>query len=98
MKKIFNIQEENKNSERLVEAIKHEIRKYLKRERTKKLPVGSPFWLFACRVGKNEENTKEVLVQELTAAIDTAYAEKWSECFVEIVARPAKNLKTPEEK
>ena len=98
MKKIFNIQEENKNSERLVEAIKHEIRKYLKRERNKKLPEGAPFWIFECRIGNNEESAKEVLVQELISAIDVALSEKWSECFVEIVAKPAKNLKSSEKK
>ena len=98
MKKIFLIQEENKNSDRLVESIKHEIRKYLKRERNKKLPEGAPFWIFECRIGNNEESAKEVLVQELISAIDVASSEKWSECFVEIVAKPAKNLKSSEKK
>ena len=98
MKKIFLIQEENKNSDRLVESIKHEIRKYLKRERNKKLPEGAPFWIFECRIGNNEESAKEVLVQELISAIDVALSEKWSECFVEIVAKPAKNLKSSEKK
>lgn len=93
MKKIFRIQEENKNSDRAIDAIKHELRKYLKRERNKKLPEGSPFWIFECRIGESEEHAKEVLVQELIAAIDTAHTEKWSTCYVEIVAKPAKNLK-----
>jgi len=97
VKKIFPLQSETKQPERVIDAIKHDIRKYLKRERTKKLPVGSPFWIFACRVGQNEASAKEVMVQELTLAIDTAYTEKWSECFVEIVAHPAKNLKVKKE-
>jgi len=97
VKKIFPLQSETKQPERVIDAIKHDIRKYLKRERAKKLPTGSPFWIFACRVGENEESAKEILVQELTSAIDTAYNEKWSECFVEIVAQPAKNLKVKKE-
>lgn len=96
MKKIFPLQEENKNSDRVVDAIKHEIRKYLKRERAKKLPSGAPFWIFECRVGQTAQNAEEVLVQELMAAIDKAHAEKWSECYVEIIAKPAKkSVSTP---
>ncbi len=93
MKKIFPLQSETKQPERVADAIKHEIRKYLKRERNKKLPEGSPFWIFECRIGANEESAKEVMVAELIPSIDTAYTEKWGECFVEIVAKPAKNLK-----
>ena len=98
MKKIFALHSETKQPERVIDAIKHEIRKYLKRERNKKLPEGSPFWIFECRVGESEERAKEVLVQELIGAIDTAHTEKWSACYVEIVAKPAKNLKTFSEK
>ena len=98
MKKIFPLHSETKKTERLVEGIKHEIRKYLKRERNKKLPEGAPFWIFECRVGENAESTKEVPLQELMSAIDLAYNEKWNECFVEIVAKPAKNLKKTSEK
>lgn len=94
MKKIFPLQSETKQPERVIDAIKHEIRKYLKRERNKKLPQGSPFWIFECRIGKSEENSNEILVQELIAAIDTAYVQKWNECFVEIIAKPAKKLAT----
>ena len=93
MKKIFSLHSETKQPERVIDAIKHEIRKYLKRERNKKLPEGSPFWIFECRVGESEERAKEVLVQELIGAIDTAHTQKWSACYVEIVAKPAKNLK-----
>lgn len=93
MKKIFALHSETKQPERVIDAIKHEIRKYLKRERNKKLPEGSPFWIFECRAGESEESAKEVLVQELIGVIDTAHAQKWSACYVEIVAKPAKNLK-----
>lgn len=94
LKKIFTLHSETKQPERMIDAIKHEIRKYLKRERNKKLPEGAPFWIFECRVGVSEQSSNEVLVQELIAAIDTAYAEKWSECYIEIVAKPAKKSET----
>jgi len=97
LKKIFPLEQENKNSDRVIDALKHEIRKYLKRERNKKLPEGSPFWIFECRMGRNEATAQEVLVQDLIEAIDQAHAEKWGECYIEIIAKPAKNLKPKEE-
>lgn len=97
MKKTFPLHSDTKQTERVIEALKHEIRKYLKRERNKKLPEGSPFWIFECRIGENEERAKEVFVHELIAAIDTAYTLKWHECYIEILAKPAKNLKPKEE-
>jgi hypothetical protein len=38
MKKNFPLQIEGKNSERILEAVKHEIRKYFKRERNRAVP------------------------------------------------------------
>ncbi|ACZ11941.1 DUF6172 family protein [Sulfurospirillum deleyianum] len=97
MKKIFPLEQENKNSDRVIDALKHEIRKYLKRERNKKLPEGSPFWIFECRFGQSAEETSLVYVQDLIAALDNAYAQKWQECYIEIIAQPAKNLKPTKE-
>lgn len=90
MKKIFKLQEENKNSDRLVEAIKHDIRKYIKRERSKKLPKDFGYWDFECRFGQTSDTAEEVHSGELTTALDKALAEKWNECYVEIIAKPAK--------
>lgn len=89
MKKIFQLQAENKNSDRLVEAIKHDIRKYIKRERSKKLPKDFGFWDFECRFGQTSDTAKSLHSAELTAALDTANSEKWTECYVEIIAKPA---------
>lgn len=94
MKKIFHIQEENKNSERLVEAIKHEIRKYIKRERSKKLPKDFGFWDFECRFGQTNQSAKSVHSAELTAELDRALSEKWEACYVEIIAKPAQKPQT----
>jgi hypothetical protein len=51
MKKNFPLQIEGKNSERTLEAVKHEIRKYFKRERNRALPKDVDFWDFDCKVG-----------------------------------------------
>ncbi|MFY8042823.1 MAG: DUF6172 family protein, partial [Rhodoferax sp.] len=40
MKKTFSLAVEGKHPDRLLDAIKHEIRKYFKRERNRSLPEG----------------------------------------------------------
>ncbi|WP_345975227.1 DUF6172 family protein [Sulfurimonas sp. HSL3-7] len=89
MKKIFHLQQENKNPDRLLESIKHEIRKYLKRERGKKLPEKAVFWDFDCRFGQNSEEAHGVLASEIITALDKAHTDKWEQCYVEIIARAA---------
>ena len=90
MKKIFHLQVENKNSDRLVESIKHEIRKYIKRERTKKTPEGFHFWDFDCKFGETSESAQAIHQADFGEEIDKANSAKWSECYVEIIAKPAK--------
>ena len=94
MKKIFNIQEENKNSERLVEAIKHDIRKYIKRERSKTLPKDFGFWDFECRFGQTSQSAVSVHSAQLSAELDKALSEKWDACYVGIISKPAKKPET----
>jgi hypothetical protein len=94
LKKVFKLQEENKNSDRLVEAIKHDIRKYIKRERTKKLPQDFGFWDFDCQFGQTSETAKPVHSAELTIELDKALAKKWEACYVEIIAKACQKPKT----
>ena len=95
MKKIFHLQVENKNSDRLVDAIKHEIRKYIKRERTKKTPEGFHFWDFECKFGETSESAQAIHQADLSEEVDKAHSAKWSECYVEIIAVPAKKPVAP---
>lgn len=99
MKKIFRLTDEKKKPERIIEASKHEIRKYLKRERGKKLPEGADYWDFDCCYGQNGEGTQPIHVAEITSALDKAYEAKWEQCYIEIIAKPAqRELKVTEEK
>lgn len=93
MKKIFHLQQENKNPDRLLESIKHEIRKYLKRERSKKLPEEAVFWDFDCRFGQSSDEAQGVLASEVIAALDKANADKWEQCYVEIIAKASYKVK-----
>jgi len=87
MKKVFKLQVENKKPERQLESIKNEIRKYLKRERNKKLPDDAIYWDFECRFGKEADSAKQVTATALTTALDEAHSEAWAACYVEIIAK-----------
>lgn len=89
MKKVFRLTDEKKKPERVIEASKHEIRKYLKRERSKKLPEGADYWDFDCCFGQNGEENQSIHVAEITSALDKAYEAKWEQCYIEIIAKPA---------
>ena len=45
MRKTYLLNIEGKNRDRLLEASKHDIRKYVKRERSRALPEGVDFWI-----------------------------------------------------
>ncbi len=75
MKKRFQLQVENKNPDRLLEAIKHEIRKYIKREKRKPLLEGVDYWRIECRFAKEGEELKDIKFEELMRHIDEAAAE-----------------------
>lgn len=94
MKKIFKLQQENKNPDRLLEAVKNEIRKYLKRERKKKLPEDAVYWDFDCRFGRSSEEAEGLSVSEIITALDRAHEATWSECYVEIIAKASMKKET----
>jgi len=94
LKKTFYLREENKNPERLLESIKHEIRKYMKRERKKKLPEEAVFWDFDCRFGQNNDTAEPLPSSGLITALDKAYEAGWDACYVEITARASMKAKT----
>ena len=94
MKKIFKLQQENKNPDRLLEAVKNEIRKYLKRERKKKLPEDAIYWDFDCRFGRSSEEAEGLSTSEIIAALDRANEAAWNECYVEIIAKASMKKET----
>lgn len=87
MKKSFPTQSGNHAPARVIEGIKGEIKKYLKRERNKKLPEGVDFWDFDCRVGVDKGSAKNVHVQELSKAIDETTASEPEVIYIEILAK-----------
>ena len=90
MKKTFKLQVENKNPDRIVEAIKHEVRKYIKREKRKALPENTDFWFFDCKFAMNDEEPKQIEFAEITKSIDEAAEAKCVTFYLEIIARAEK--------
>ena len=88
MKKIFPFEVPGRQAPRVVEAIKNDVRKYLKRERRKALPEGVDFWDFDCRVGQGSAEPEPKHVEELIGAIDQASASEADSVYIEILAKP----------
>jgi len=87
MKKTFSLRVEGKNPERLLDATKHEIRKYIKRERRRALPEGVDFWDFDCRFGANADTAQITHIAELTPLIDALVQGGGTQFYVEILAK-----------
>ena len=98
MKKSFPLKVDGKKSERVIESIKFEVRKYLKRERRKALPEGVDFWDFDCKVGEDTKPAQSLHVAEVPKAIEAAFANEWTSIYLEILAKPAKRSKKVKEK
>jgi len=88
MKKVFKLTDVQKHEDRVLEAVKHEIRKYVKREKKKKLDdAEKTYWDFDCRIGATEEDAKVVAYEGLIKALDAVKATDAKECYVEILAK-----------
>lgn len=93
MKKNFKLTDTKLAPARQVDAVKHEINKYIARERRKKLAEGFDYWDFDCRIGEDAALCKEIAIAEINKSIDS-FVEKNAETFyLEILAKPARRLK-----
>ena len=89
MRKTYPLRPEGKHPDRVLEAVKHDIRKYLKRERRRELPEGMHFWDFDCRFGASQDVAQAVHVAALIAELDTLAKAGGEQAYVEILARAA---------
>ncbi len=88
MKKTFELVHPKIKLARRVDAVKHEVKKYLKRERNKKLPQGVDYWDFDCKFGNTEAEAKTIHVSEINKLIDKTQDENLTSFYVEILAKP----------
>lgn len=87
MKKTFQLAVEGKNPDRVLEAVKHEIRKYIRRERRRVLPPGVDYWDFDCKFGLTPETAEVVHLGAITASIDGVAKEAGDKFYIEILAK-----------
>jgi hypothetical protein len=87
MKKNFPLQAEGKHPDRVLEAVKHDIRKYFKRERNRDVPKGVDFWDFDCKVGLSAESAQVVRVSGVIEAVDAAAKTGATSVYVEILSK-----------
>ncbi|MDA3925117.1 MAG: DUF6172 family protein [Kiritimatiellae bacterium] len=96
MKKTFNLINEKIKYPRQVEAVKHDIKKYIKRERRKDLPKDVDFWDFSCKYGDTENEAEVIHLAEINKCIDGAEKRGLDSFYVEILAKPGHRTKKPQ--
>ena len=88
MKKIFKLTDEKKHEDRVLEAVKNDIRKYVKREKKKDLPDKKlMYWDFDCKVGTTVDDAKVIAYEELIKGLDAVKATGATEVYVEVMAK-----------
>ena len=95
MRKTYQLQAEGRHPDRVLDAVKHDVRKYLKRERRRPLPEGVDFWDFACRFGLSAEVAETVHLSAVISSIDTAAKEQATLVYVEILTTHGKRKPRP---
>jgi hypothetical protein len=88
MRKTYPLRPEGKNPDRVLDAVKHDIRKYQKRERRVPLPEGADFWDFECRFGASKETAEVLHPGALIAALDALAQAGGDTVYVELLAKP----------
>ena len=88
MNKTFKLEHPKIKVPRVVDSVKHEIRKFLKKERKKDLPAGAKYWGFDCKFGQSEEMAVEVPLPSLMEYIDDLVANNIMTIYVEITPKP----------
>lgn len=95
MKKTFKLTHPKIKYPRLIESARHDVKKYVKRERNKVLPEGADFWDFGCRFGNTEEDAAEIHLAEISKCIDQVERKQLESFYLEILAKPGYRTKKP---
>jgi hypothetical protein len=90
MRKTFPLHVDGKHPDRVLDAVKHDIRKYLKRERSRAFPEGFDRWDFDCKFGATQDSAEVVDVASIIDRINALAAEGGTQFYVEILAKGGK--------
>ncbi len=97
MKKNFSMTHPKIKVPRLVEAIKYEVKKYIKRERRKPLPPNVDYWDFDCRYGADEASSEVIHLSAVNKSISQAETDQLESFYLEILVKPGHRTKKPKE-
>lgn len=89
MKKTFLLTDSNKPADRHIDSIKHEIKKYIARERKKTLPEGSHYWDFDCQFGNNESEVADIHISEINSKISEFVTEEKESFHLVLLSKAA---------
>jgi hypothetical protein len=87
VKKTFQLNIEGKHRDRVLEATKHEIRKYMQRQLRKALPAGVDYWDWDCKFGSNADTAVVAHYAAITKLIDEVAATGAASFYIELVAK-----------
>jgi len=87
MKKTFLLTDNKKDPQRILDSIKHNIRKYIKREKRKELPEGSNFWKIDCKFGTTESNAIEIKFEDVMKNINKVSKDNLDSFYIELIAK-----------
>lgn len=93
MKKTYTLTHEKIKYPRLIDAAKHDVKKYLRRERNKDLPKDSDYWDFDCKFGTSNESAKSIHLSAINEHIDEIASKNLPSFYLEIIAKPAVRTK-----
>lgn len=89
MRKNYALRPEGKHPDRVLDAVKHDIRRYMRRVRGQAVPADADFWDFDCRLGETAEAAQAVHPGELIKQLDSLAKTGASHCYVELLPRAA---------
>lgn len=95
MKKTYPLQAEGQHPDRVLDAVKHHIRKYFKRERARDVPEGADFWDFDCKVGATADTAQAVRVSAVVAQVDALAQAGAAAVYVEIITKHGLRTEPP---
>jgi len=91
VKKVFQLTDPKRHTDRVLEAIKHELRKYTKREKRKDLAdPESTYCDFKCKIGLSAEEAKSITYEDMMSQLDAVHATGATQVYVEIMAEVVK--------
>ena len=90
MRKTFALTQPGKADARVLDSVKHDVRKYVKRERRKPPAPDFDVWDFDCKVGADAATAESKDLNDVSAAVDAVASTGAKSVYIEILAKPSR--------